>query len=161
MVKFARALAASMLVCVASDAFAQQRADAVLIVNSASARYADARQRIRPYLDHFGVPYTVLDIATTPIGPEIASYALIIIGHADLDTGGAYLSAAEQANLSNAVSQGSGLVNFDYDLASGIRRGAVAAHVRPRGGRSDERPEFPGLCGVASASMMPAPTTGG
>ena len=116
--RIARALAVSLLLGSAAETGAQQRADAVLIVNSASARYADAQSRVRPFLDHFGVPYTVLDIASAPVGPDVASYALIIIGHAGLDTAARYLDLSEQANITSAVSQGTGLVNFDYDLAS-------------------------------------------
>jgi hypothetical protein len=110
-----RFFAASLLALVASSA-SPQSAGAVLLVNSTSARYADAQRYVRPYLDHFGVPYAVLDIATASVGPEIASQALIVVGHAALDPGHVYLDATEQANLSNAVRQGSGLVNFDYDL---------------------------------------------
>ncbi|GEM_PF-5461870 len=57
------------------------RAEAVVLVNSASSDYADFAQYIRPYLDHFGIPYTTLDIATTPVPPSIADYALILISH--------------------------------------------------------------------------------
>jgi hypothetical protein len=110
--------AAALLLTFAASRAAAQRADAVLLVNSTSARYADATQYVRPYLDHFGVPYTVLDIATTSVGPEIADYALIVVGHSSLDPTHSYLSTAEQANLSNAVALGCGLVNFDFDLTS-------------------------------------------
>ncbi len=111
------AVAAIALTIVAAPASAQQ-ADAVVLVNSANAHYADAQHFIRPYLDHFGVPYSVLDIATTQVGPEIADHALIVIGHAGLDTDHLYLDADEEANLSSAVAQGSGLVNFDNDLTA-------------------------------------------
>lgn len=93
------------------------RADAIVLVNSASAGYGDFQHYIQPYLDHFGVPYTTLDIATTPVPIDIGDYALIIIGHRGLDTSGAYLSSTEQALLTAAVSAGTGLVNFDGDLA--------------------------------------------
>ena len=93
------------------------RAEAVVLVNSASADYADFQHYIQSYLDHFGVPYTLLDIATTPIPTDIGDYALIIIGHRGLDTSGTYLSGAEQALITAAVSAGTGLVNFDGDLA--------------------------------------------
>ena len=46
------------------------RADALVLVNSASAGYADFQHYIQPYLDHFGVPYTLLDIATAPVGSD-------------------------------------------------------------------------------------------
>src|SRR5262245_2483337 len=83
-------------------AIADQRTDAVLLVNSASTSYADAQHYIQPYLDQFGVPYTVLDIATTPVTASIGDYALIIVGHQKLDVGGTYLSASEQTFISQA-----------------------------------------------------------
>ncbi len=51
-----RAVVALSLAWLAGPALAQQRAEALLIVNSASPRYADAQRLVRPYLDHFGVP---------------------------------------------------------------------------------------------------------
>ena len=117
-VRFVRTVVALWLGLSAAGAHAQQRADAALIVNSASPRYADAERLVRPYLNHFGVPYRVVDVATTSIGADIGDYALIIIGHASLDTTGQYLDATEHANLSNAVALGAGLVNFDYDLTA-------------------------------------------
>ena len=124
--KFARALVACLLVCAAPRALAQTRADAVLLVNSASPRYADAERMVRPFLDNFGIPYAILDVATTSVGPEIASYAVIVIGHASLDTTGQYLDATEQANITSAVAQGSGLVNFDWDLTADGRSARYA-----------------------------------
>ena len=60
--------------------------DAVVLVNSASGDYADFQHFIQPYLDHFGVPYTVLDIATQPIGGNIGDYALISWNVVFMDT---------------------------------------------------------------------------
>jgi hypothetical protein len=102
-----------------TSAFASQRADAVLLVNSASSSYADAQHFTRPYLDNLGIPYTVLDIATTPVGAGIETYALIVVGHRRLDPSDQFLDASEEANLALAVWNGSGLVNFDNDLSPG------------------------------------------
>lgn len=113
------------LALAASEASAQ-RADALVLVNSLSPRAADFQQKVKPYLDHFGVPYTVLDIATANVGPEVSSYALVIVGHASLDTTLSRLDATEQANLSAAVRDGTGFVNFDNDLATG---GGVARYA--------------------------------
>jgi len=38
---------------------------------------------------------------------------LIIIGHSQLDTNKVFLNAAAQLNIATAVSNGTGLVNFD------------------------------------------------
>jgi hypothetical protein len=94
-------------------------ADAVVLVNSTSPRYSDFQRYIQPYLENFGVPYVVQNIATNPVGTNLASHALIIIGHRALDTNHLYLNTAAQTIISSAVSNGVGLVNFDTDLAAG------------------------------------------
>jgi len=94
-------------------------ADAVVLVNSTSAKYLDFQHQIQPYLDNFGVPYTVQDIATNASTTNLPNCALLIIGHKQLDTNHIYLDANAQANISRAVSNGVGLVNFDNGLSSG------------------------------------------
>ncbi len=94
------------------------RADAVVLVNSASPQFTDFRQHIQPYLDNFGVAYCIQDITTNPPAAAISNYALIIIGHGTLDTNRTYLTAAAQKNISLAVSNGTGLVNFDGTLST-------------------------------------------
>jgi hypothetical protein len=98
---------------------AATRADAVVLVNSTSAAYLDFQHFVQPYLDNFGVPYTVQDIASNPPAAALTNYALILLGHRQLDTNQTYLNAAAQAALSLAVSNGTGLVSFDTDLSSG------------------------------------------
>jgi len=93
------------------------RADAVVLANSTSAHYADFQHYLQPYLDNFGVPYDVLDVATAPVTAEAVDRALIIVGHNGLDEAGTYLDLTEQAAISAAVSAGAGLVNFDRMLA--------------------------------------------
>ena len=94
-------------------------ASAVVLVNSQSTRYVDFQHFIQPYLDNFGFPYAVQDIATNAAGLSVTNYAVIIIGHSQLDTNRTYLSDAFQAEISLAVSNGVGLVNFDNDLSAG------------------------------------------
>ena len=69
---------------------------AIVLVNSQSPDYTPGFQHlIQPYLDHFGIPYTTLDISTTAVPATINEYSLIIIGHRNLDSGGAgFLSSA-------------------------------------------------------------------
>jgi hypothetical protein len=90
---------------------------AVVLVNSASARFGDFQRYVQLYLDNFGVPYTVIDISAAPVPSNLADYPLVIVGHPALDVSGSALSVAEQSLISNAVSSGTGLVNFDGDLA--------------------------------------------
>jgi len=93
-------------------------AEAVVLVNSASAGYSQYEQHVQPYLGHFGVPCTVLDIFTTPVTADIEDFAVIIVGHRQLDADGLYLDVTEQGYVTAAASGGTGLVNFDNDLSA-------------------------------------------
>ncbi len=64
------------------------RADALVLVNRTSSGYEDFTTFIKPYLDQFGVPYTVLDVATDPIPVRVGEYAVVVIGHRHLDSRG-------------------------------------------------------------------------
>lgn len=96
-----------------------QRAEALVVVNSASGAYIHYIEWIQPYLEHFGIPYTTWDISVDP-APAFGEYAVIIIGHDQLDVFNTYLTPAIQGQISAAVYSGTGLVNFDYDLASSL-----------------------------------------
>ena len=92
------------------------RTDALVLVNSQSGAYSDFAHFVQPYLDNFGVPYTVVDVATTSVPADVGDFSLMIIGHRQIDVDGTYLDAAEENTLATAVSAGTGLVNFDNDL---------------------------------------------
>ncbi|MBK8150618.1 MAG: DUF2341 domain-containing protein [Acidobacteria bacterium] len=96
---------------------------AIVLVNSNSPAYPDFQHFVQPYLDNFGVPYTVLDVATTAVETDVTDYALIIIGHRQIDAGNTCsgapcLNSTEQTNIINAVNSGAGLINFDNDLSA-------------------------------------------
>lgn len=127
-------LVSLLLCCVAVPRVALaaplQKAEAIVLVNSASPSFSDFDRFIRPYLDTFGVPRTTLDIANAAVDGGIADYALIIVGHQHLDPSGTLLDAAEQAAIASAVREGTGLVNFDGDLwANGTPRYAFVQDV--------------------------------
>ncbi len=93
--------------------------NAVVLVNSQSTKYSDFQHFIQPYLDNFGFPYVVQDISTNVPSESLTNYAVIIIGHSQLDTNQTFLNGAAQNSISLAVSNGTGLVNFDSNLANG------------------------------------------
>ena len=93
------------------------RTDALVLVKSTSPNYADFQHFLQPYLDNFGIPYSELDIANAPITAGVADYAIIIIGHRQLDPSGIYLDSTEQGYIASAVNTGTGLVNFDNALS--------------------------------------------
>ena len=45
----------------------------------------DFQHLLQPYLDHFGIPYSVRDVGTSPLGTDLGSFAVILIGHRELD----------------------------------------------------------------------------
>ncbi len=94
---------------------APSRAEAVVIVNSKSSCYQDFSRLIEPYLDNFGVPYLTWDIAEKEIDSNIRQYNLIVFGHRQI---GSKLGRSQQKYLLDAVKGGSGLVNFDCDIAT-------------------------------------------
>jgi len=100
-----------------SPVAAEQRSDALVLLNSNSDAYSDFEHFVKPWLDHFGIPYTALDIAASSVEATIGDHAVIIISHRRLDPLHQYLSPAEETNLSNAINAGTGLVNFDNDLS--------------------------------------------
>jgi hypothetical protein len=107
---------AVIISCGASAWAAMVRADALVIVNSASPGFSDFGQRIQPYLKNFGVPYAVLDLAWQPLDSSIENYPLLIIGHKQIGAACTNLDDPAQTELTAAVRKGTGLVNFDSDL---------------------------------------------
>lgn len=124
-----------------------RRAEALVLVDSASAAFSEFQQRLQPYLDHFGVPYTVADLAAADLPDEVGEYALVVLGQRGV---AAALSVDEQAALSATVNAGAGLVSFDnapnaaflqalfgfgYEAAtsgSGVVFGAAAHYITAR-----------------------------
>jgi hypothetical protein len=94
-----------------------QSAGAVVLVNTTSANYPDFAELVQPYLDHFGIPYEVHDIATQTVSESSVNRALIVIGHDRLDVTLSFLNAEQQTAIVSAVASGTGLVNFDTVLA--------------------------------------------
>jgi hypothetical protein len=92
-------------------------AGAVVLVNSQSAKYLDYVHFLKPYLGQFGVPCSVLDISSNTVNSSLTNYALIIIGHAQLDSNHVYLNTNAQVAIVSAVSNGIGLVSFDNALS--------------------------------------------
>jgi hypothetical protein len=113
---FVAAMVAGFLQLASPLRAASLGADAVVLVNSTSPKYPDFQHYIKPYLDNFGVPYTVLDVSTNSVETNVGHYAVIIVGHGQLDTNQVFLSSTAQSNISLAISNGTGLVNFDSAL---------------------------------------------
>ena len=69
------------------------------------------------YLEHLQIPYQIFDVATATPPADLNNRQLILIGHK-----GVNLSAAWQTAIINAVSNGTGIVNLDWDSAIGSKQ---------------------------------------
>jgi hypothetical protein len=82
------------------------------------------------YLEHLQVPYEIIDVATTPPLLDLSRRHLIIAGHKGLNPTSAWQNA-----IINAVNNGAGFVNLDWDSQIGLQShiqtifGAVGSSV--------------------------------
>jgi hypothetical protein len=95
----------------------ERRGEAVVLVDSGRPEIDEFDRLIAPYLRHFGVPYVVVDCATTCNGTAVGAYSLIVIGHRGVIAG---MAPAARAALDAAVAGGVGLAAFDGDLWDGV-----------------------------------------
>ncbi len=92
------------------------RADAVVLVDSSSPDHGDFSRLIAPYLDHFGVPYSLVDVASGTHDVELAAYSLIVVGHRGVGGRRPTEASSMQALIERAVTHGTGLVSFDTEV---------------------------------------------
>lgn len=95
----------------------QSRGNAValLLCHSEYAEYRQVPETMFAALGHFGIPYRVRDLSAGRLrAAELENCAVLVIGQENL---GIALSASDQRTILQAVADGLGLVNFDYNLA--------------------------------------------
>ena len=108
---------------------AERDAGCLVLVNSQSPDYGDFGRLIEPYLIQFGVPYQIRDISRVSARTGLERYALVVLGHQDLDAPRRFLSPEDEQALLGAVQSGTGLVSFDGLLASQPIQAGQAAQV--------------------------------
>ncbi len=91
-----------------------QNSNVLVITNSSSPGFSNARTYLIPYLEHFGLPYSIVDVAKTNDLKSLNNYALIIIAHKQIKT---KLDKSIKQTILNAVSSGVGLVSFDFHFS--------------------------------------------
>ncbi len=108
----------------------------LVLVNSGTPLYREARELVLPYLDHFGIPFDLLDVLHAPLPPDLDTRPLIVVAQPGLDMRGRRLGASGVRLLREAVERGVGLVSFDPELAllgarapSSQRRGPPAEAI--------------------------------
>jgi hypothetical protein len=91
--------------------------NALVVINSLAGTARFFNQTLLPWLEHYGVPYVVVDLAHDPLPPDAGQHPLIILGQPGLDDEGVRLGAQGLDLLRAAVAEGSGLVSFDPALS--------------------------------------------
>ena len=86
-----------------------QPLNTLVLVNRNSPLYREGFEMVLPYLDHFGVFYTLVDLAKEPFPDNTENYPLVIAVHC-------MLNEQECAALLETARAGSGLVIFDADF---------------------------------------------
>lgn len=92
--------------------------NALVIVNSASPAYPEGRTRVLMFLDHFDVPYTLVDLLYQPLPPNFSEFPLWVLAHPQLDPAYKRLGRAGWSQVRQAVQTGSGVVSFDPQLSA-------------------------------------------
>ena len=96
----------------------EREAGCLVLVNSQSPDYKDFENLLEPYLIQFGVPYAVRDISKAAAGTGADQYALIVVGHRDLDAPRRFFTPVEEQRLLEALKAGTGMLSFDGLLAA-------------------------------------------
>ena len=95
----------------------KQSMNALVLINSASPGYMEGYTNTLPYLEHFGVPYNLLDLNHTPLPANLGDNALILVAHRQIDPYHTCLGPTSLQRFWRAIELGTGLVSFDPRLS--------------------------------------------
>ena len=86
---------------------------ALVLLDSRRPEARFGMERILPYLDHFGIPYAAVDLASQNIPSSPSAAALWIVSHSGIAADDAALRKDVDHIVKRAVRRGAGLVTFD------------------------------------------------
>ena len=84
----------------------------LVLVNSDSPFARQGNEYVLPYLEHFGVPFTLADVSKQNVDFSLGQYAIVVISHPQITPKGRDIENV----LLDAVRSGCGLVSFDPNL---------------------------------------------
>jgi hypothetical protein len=87
--------------------------DVLVIMNSGSNDYRKGREYLLPFLNHFGIPYVVYDVAKEENPGDAAGHSLLILAHPGIFQEGDTTDSILISGILAAVDEGTGLVSFD------------------------------------------------
>jgi hypothetical protein len=96
------------------------RLNVLVLINSSQPERRYALERVLPYLEHFGVPFDMVDLRTSVLPGHLDDYALIFLAHPALDSRGVFLGSNGTSQIRDAVEAGTGLVSFDPLLSHSL-----------------------------------------
>jgi len=88
----------------------------LVLVDSDSPAAFKSREMVLPYLDHFGIPYSVLDIKIFEAPDNWEDYSLVIMSHSGFFSGNHDRKASIERKLLKALDSGCGVVSFDQGI---------------------------------------------
>lgn len=87
--------------------------DVIVLLNSKSPQVTKGTQKLIPYLDHFGVSYTTVDLAEGQLPSGSDKPALVIVSHPGIDGGDAKMAGLLDQYLKKNHEYGTGILSFD------------------------------------------------
>ncbi len=125
-------LLVSMILIGAANASAKAGSmDVLVLLNTNSPQVSKAKEKLLPYLDHFGVPYSVVDLGRQNLPASVVYYALVIVSHSRLAAGDSRLKDKLDELLTAGVKAGTGLVSFDPDVPGAFLKNQSGRQSRP------------------------------
>ncbi len=90
----------------------------LVLYNTASPAFPEWRERVRMYLEHFGIPWEGIDLLRQPLPNNLAQRPLLVFGHPYLDLNTHRLGGAGIQCLRDLLRDGTGILSFDPQLSN-------------------------------------------
>ena len=94
--------------------------DVIVLLNSNSPEVSKGLEKIIPYLDHFGVSFTAVDLSKDPVPSNPEKSVLVIVSHPQLTGNDKELQGSLYQFLDHCSSSGTGILSFDPLLPSSL-----------------------------------------
>ncbi len=92
--------------------------DVIVLLNSNSSEVSKGLEKMIPYLDHFGVSFTAVDLSKDPVPSNPEKSVLVIVSHPQLTGNDKDLQGRLDKFLDHCSSSGTGILSFDPLLPS-------------------------------------------
>ncbi|MFH0759533.1 MAG: hypothetical protein V2B15_19755 [Bacteroidota bacterium] len=91
----------------------QNKLQTLLILDSGNPDSQGSLDYLIPYLNHFGIPFDILDLSQQNTSSKLHRYKLIILAHRNLNRLPASRGVSLSERVSAAADKGTGIVSFD------------------------------------------------